>query len=193
MAPELKLAKLKIAEKKRHFSWLGVDIDCSAKGGIYAMGWPKVDRRHDSRRTRANDSGIRGLRTVRIEGDLMLEIRERRSMLGNRNGSEKVQENRESERRRLLPRATRKQNALRKLQEELAAEEALEMERRQEEIKRQLAEDKELAREEEWFRNWFTESERRERERELQERTEDPPAMEDDSPWIDEGIHSRCC
>ena len=154
MAPELELAK-----KKRPSSPWSRSIDLSPRGGIYFMGFAKAGRQHDTRRTRVNDSGIRGPRTIRIEGDPLIKIRERRCMLGNRNGSEKVRKDRESEQNKQLPRAAHKQTVLLETLEQLAAEEELEIERWQEEVRRQIAEEEALAREETWWRDWLKEEE----------------------------------
>ncbi len=172
MAPELEQAK----KKRTSSSWSG-SIDLSPRGGIYFMGLAKNSRQLDTVRFISRGPGWKVFHEYN---------RPVRRLLGNRNGSEKaIYGERDAEKYSniRLPRTELKQIAYRESLEELAAAEELEMLRRQEEVRQQLAVDEEFAREENWWRDWLTESERRERFREM-------PL--DDSPWSEEQ-QAPCC
>lgn len=123
MAPELELAK----KEWQSSPWF--PGKCVYSGGGYYMGWPKAERRTDTRRVRENDLGIRGLRTIRTEDGF--KFRKGRNLIGNRNGSEKSLDLRPRD-QKPTPRSAFRKEVMQELHDELTLtkEEIVEIERK---------------------------------------------------------------
>ncbi|GEM_PF-6807850 len=120
MAPELE------ASKKKLESSLWSKTDWFPRGGVLCVGFPKADRRYDTRRSPESFPRELGWRTVMLDdGSTGSEMRVRR-MIGNRHGSEKALERRSTDKLKRLPRSTRKRIQIRESLEELAAMKELE-------------------------------------------------------------------
>ena len=114
MAPALEASK-------KNLTGIWSIIEHFPRGGVYYMGFPKPNRRHDTRRVTESFPRIRGWRTTQVEDDLNSMEMRKRTLIGNRNGSEKIIEDRSVEKLKQLPRSTRKRIEIRESLEELAA------------------------------------------------------------------------